>query len=206
MFLIEFPWLISQCTDWTSTLSTSQGKTTGFDKDWPSTSRVSECLGPHVSSKWCPAIMVRTLACLTHTFTFIYPLTAGVFRAPQMTSQPVSSIFLYSPLPSGTWRTPGLSIPWCCLPTSSSVCLPSAPFHCALQDGFVQIWWTRDMTIPLQLASLCNGLEVFVWSDCLLDLGTDFLVGNIHTHPKFDSLNKTSVSSADFFVISARMS
>ena len=33
------------------------------------------------------------------------------------------------------------------------------------------------MTIPLQFASLYDGQEVFVWSDCLLDLGTDFLVG-----------------------------
>ena len=32
------------------------------------------------------------------------------------------------------------------------------------------------MTIPLQFASLYDGQEVFVWSDCLLDLGTDFLV------------------------------
>ena len=40
-----------------------------------------------------------------------------------MISLPVSSIFPYSPLPSWTWRTPGLSIPWCCLFTSSSVCL-----------------------------------------------------------------------------------
>ena len=36
-----------------------------------------------------------------------------------------------------------------------------------------------DMTIPLQFASLYNGQEVFIWSDCLLDLGTDFLVGNM---------------------------
>ena len=35
------------------------------------------------------------------------------------------------------------------------------------------------MTIPLQFASLSDGQEVFVWSDCLLDLGTDFLVGNM---------------------------
>ena len=60
------------------------------------------------------------------------------------------------------------------------------------------------MTIPLQFVSLyhgqeiqntqeikrtlfdktkqdktCNGQEVFVWSDCLLDLGTDFLDGNM---------------------------
>ena len=54
---------------------------------------------------------------------FIYPLTARVVWAPQMISQPVSAFLLCSPLPSGTWRTPGLSIPWCCFPTSSSVCL-----------------------------------------------------------------------------------
>ena len=52
----------------------------------------------------------------------IYPLTARVIGAPQMISQAISSIFPHSPLPSGTWQTQGLSIPWC-LPTSSSVCL-----------------------------------------------------------------------------------
>ena len=41
----------------------------------------------------------------------ICPLTAEVVGAPRMISQPVSSIFPCSPLPSGTWRTPGLSIP-----------------------------------------------------------------------------------------------
>ena len=35
------------------------------------------------------------------------------------------------------------------------------------------------MTIPLQFASLSDGQEVFAWSDCLLDLGMDFLVGNM---------------------------
>ena len=34
-----------------------------------------------------------------------------------------------------------------------------------------------DMTIPLQFASLYDGQEVFVWSDCLLDHGTDFFFG-----------------------------
>ena len=34
------------------------------------------------------------------------------------------------------------------------------------------------MSIPLQFASRYNDQEVFVWSDCLLDLGTDFLIGN----------------------------
>ena len=36
--------------------------------------------------------------------------TARVVRAPQMISQSVSSIFTCSPLPSGTCRTPGLSM------------------------------------------------------------------------------------------------
>ena len=33
--------------------------------------------------------------------------------------------------------------------------------------------------MPLQFAYHYGGQEVFVWSDCLLDLGTDFLVGNV---------------------------
>ena len=41
----------------------------------------------------------------------INPLTARVVWAPQMIFQPVFSIFPCSPLPSGTCRTPGLSIP-----------------------------------------------------------------------------------------------
>ena len=32
--------------------------------------------------------------------------------------------------------------------------------------------------MPLQFAPLNDGQEVFLWSDCLLDLGADFLVGN----------------------------
>ena len=35
-----------------------------------------------------------------------------------------------------------------------------------------------DLTIPLQFASLYDHLEVSVWSDCLLDLGTHFPDGN----------------------------
>ena len=33
--------------------------------------------------------------------------------------------------------------------------------------------------MPLQFASLYDRLEIFVWSNCLLFLGTDFLVGNM---------------------------
>ena len=64
------------------------------------------------------------------------------------------------------------------LPLSAS---SSSPFHCVLhlQDGFGQTCWTGDMTIPLQFESLYDGQEVFLWSNCLLDLGTDFLIGNM---------------------------
>ena len=40
----------------------------------------------------------------------IYPLTARVIWTQQMISQPVSSIFPCSPLPSGTWHIPGLCV------------------------------------------------------------------------------------------------
>ena len=36
----------------------------------------------------------------------------------------------------------------------------------------------RHISIPLQFASLYDGQEIFEKSDCLLDLGTDFLVCN----------------------------
>ena len=41
------------------------------------------------------------------------------------------------------------------------------------------------MSIPRKFASLYHGQEIFVWSDCLLDLGTDLLVG-----PKLSSMNQ----------------
>ena len=35
------------------------------------------------------------------------------------------------------------------------------------------------MSILLKSSSLYDDQEVFVWSDCLLDLDTDFFVGNM---------------------------
>ena len=71
------------------------------------------------------------------SFTVIYTLTAWVAWAPQMTSQPVSSVFPCFPLPSRTWRTPGLSISWWCRPTSSSVCLVFFPLSLCLARWFL---------------------------------------------------------------------
>ena len=111
--------------------------------------------------------------------SLIYPLTPRGVGAPWMNLKPIAFIFSCSPLPSGTWRTPAcpfLDVVFQLLPLSA---LSSSSFHCALQNGFGQTWWTGNMTIPLQFASLHDRQEVFGWSDCLLDLGTDFLVGNM---------------------------
>ena len=72
----------------------------------------------------------------SHHHLTVYPLTARVVGAQQMISQPVSSSFPRSPLPSGTRQIPGLSIPRCCLPTSSSVCLVFFPLSKCLARWF----------------------------------------------------------------------
>ena len=68
----------------------------------------------------------------------INPLTARVIGAPQIIWQPVFSIFPCSPLPSRTCRTPSLSIPWCCLLTTSFVRLVSFPLSLCLARWFWQ--------------------------------------------------------------------
>ena len=83
-----------------------------------------------------------------------------------MTSQPVSSIFLCSPLHSGTWRTPSLSIPWCCLTTSFFFffCPPCLlpPFtvpdlmngrHVHTTSVCVYLWWSGLRMVRLPVGS-----------------------------------------------------
>ena len=59
----------------------------------------------------------------------------------------------------------------------SALC--SSTFYFALPDAFGGTWWMEDMTMPLQFVSLYYHQEIFVWFSCLLDLGVDFLVGNM---------------------------
>ena len=106
----------------------------------------------------------------------IDPLTARVVGAPQMILQPVFSIF---PCPLGLAKLQACPFPDVVFPPPPLSALSSFPFHCALQDGFGQTWWTGNMTIPLQFASLYNHQEIFMWFNCLLDLCTDFLIGNM---------------------------
>ena len=90
-----------------------------------------------------------------------------------------NSVFPVLPCPLGLGELQVCPFPDVVFPPLPLSALSSSPFHCALQDGFGQTWWTGDMTMPLQVASLYHSEEVFVWSDCLLDLGMDFLVGNM---------------------------
>ena len=66
--------------------------------------------------------------------------------------------------PLGLGKLQACPFPDVVFPPLSLSALSSSPFHCALQDGFGQTWWTGDMTIPLQFAYLYDGREVFMWS------------------------------------------
>ena len=85
----------------------------------------------HIVIRWIVFYPGITLA-VSITSTFTYSLTTRVVGALQVTSQPVSPILLCTPLTSGTWLIPGLSIPWCCLPTSSAVFLPFFSLPCKM--------------------------------------------------------------------------
>ena len=114
----------------------------------------------------------------TFTFTFTYSLTTGVVGAPQMTSQPGPPFFSVLHCPLGHGELQACPFPDVVFPPLFLSALSSSPFHCALQDGFGQTWWMGDMYVPLQFASLYDCQEVFVWSDCPLYLGREFLVGS----------------------------
>ena len=95
----------------------------------------------------------------------INALTVRVVGVPQMILQPVFSIFPCSPLPSGTCRTQGLSIPLRCLPTSSFVrlvfftlCLVFFPLSLCLARRF---WPDLMNSRRVHITSVCVSLR---WS------------------------------------------
>ena len=94
--------------------------------------------------------------------------------------KPVSSIFLCSPLPSWTWRTPARPVHSLMLSSNLFFRLPCRfpPFTLPCKMVLARPD-ERETSIPLQLASLYDGQAVSISSDCRLNLGTDFLVGNI---------------------------
>ena len=83
------------------------------------------------------ATRVGLLKCI-NVIIVIYPLTSRVFEAPQMISQPISSIFrvIHCPLGLGELQAcPFPDVVFLPLPLST---LSSSPFHRALKDGFGQ--------------------------------------------------------------------
>ena len=69
-------------------------------------------------------------------FTFTFPLTAGGCWG---TTDDFATSFLHFSLFSTAlwdWQNPGLSIPWCCLPTCLSVCLVFFPLSLCLARWF----------------------------------------------------------------------
>ena len=85
---------------------------------------------------WFEGIIIIILIIIT--ILIIYPLTARVVRAPQVISQPVSSIFpvLYCPL--GLGELQARPFPNVVFPPLPLFAFSSSPLHCALQDGFGQ--------------------------------------------------------------------
>ena len=115
------------------------------------------CENQLISSHWF-AKHLKQCCIYIFTFTVTYTLTSGVVVAPQMTLTS-SSIFLGPQLPSGTWRTQGLSIPWCCLPTSSSVCLvffPLCKMPCKMVLASLHL-------CTMVKSSLCDPLPAVSW-------------------------------------------
>ena len=123
---------------------------------------------------------LRTSASAVFTFTptFTSHLTARLARAPHMPSQ-FPPFFSVVHCPLGLVELQACPLPDVVFPSLPLSALCSSPFHCALHNGFGQTWWTGHKPIPLQFAFLYNGQEVFMWSSCMLNLGTDFLVGNV---------------------------
>ena len=83
-----------------------------------------------------PWIFVLVITTEFIIIIIINVLTARVVGAPRMILQPVFSIFPCSPLPSEICQTPGLSISWCFLPTSSSTFLVFFPLSLCLARWF----------------------------------------------------------------------
>ena len=101
-------------------------------------------------------ILIGSVSARSEVFIIIiiYPLIARVVEAPQMISQPVSSIFPVFHCPLGLGELQACPFPDDVFPLLPLSALSSSPFNCAFQDGFGQTWWTADLSIPLQFASL----------------------------------------------------
>ena len=105
-------------------------------------------------------------------------LTARVVGAPQMISLPVSFIFPVLHCPLGLAELQACPFPDVVFPPLPLSSLSSSPLSLCLARWFWPDLMNERHDHTTAVASLYDG-QVFVQSDCLLDLGTDFLVGNV---------------------------
>ena len=138
-----------------------------------------------------------------------------------MILHPVSSIFPCSPLPCRIWRTPCRSIPWCCLPTFSSVCLVFFPPSLCLARWF---WpdlmnrrhvytmtyipsWKATLTFKSLWYLISMFLFVLTFWSAKLNLGPfrffKYIFGDRRHSPDFDVsfVNHLQMSKLAFLVI-----
>ena len=100
-----------------------------------------------------------------HHRLIIYPLSARVVGAPRMISQPLSYFFPCSPLPSGSWRNPGLCIPRCCLPTySQSLSFTRTPTVCPLTEVPLSFLYQNSHCLSLTRTPIVCPLPELQWS------------------------------------------
>ena len=111
-------------------------------------------------------------------FIFTCPLTVGSLGHHWWFHDQFPPFFSVLQCPLGLGELQACPFPDAVFPLLPLFAFSYSSFQCALQNSFGRTWWTGDKYIPLQFESLYDGQEVFVWSDLLLDLGTDFLVGN----------------------------
>ena len=124
---------------------------------------------------------VVLLASCAHVRTLLHHLHLPLNRRWGTTGDFTTSVHHFSLFSTALWDLAN-SRPVHSLLLSSRLFLSARsffPFHCALQDSFLPDLMRGDMTLPLQFASLYDGHDVSVWFYCLLDLGADFLVGNV---------------------------
>ena len=114
-----------------------------------------------------PSLQCSTLSSLSSS-----PYLWGLFGHHRWFCKqfPPFSPVLHCPL--GLGKLQACPFPDVVFPPLPLSALFSSPFHCALQGGFGQTWWTGDMTIPLQSVSLYDGKNIIlaghktsVWQD-----------------------------------------
>ena len=110
-----------------------------------------------------------------------------VVGAPQMIHNQLPPFFPVLHCPLGLAELKACPLPDVAFPPLPLSALSSSPFRCALQDGSGQTWWTGNMTIPLQFASLYDRQEVFKWSSTVPHMNLSLFYWSKRNHRPVDA-------------------